>query len=97
MTREEAGAALELSLMRLGRAKDSRGRYIVLYRGDNKAASLRATTQKHAEVYRQGVEFVSGFNLEPDPLAQPGEVTYLRNLSLLANATAAAIEYEGCK
>lgn len=95
MNKQQAAEhAFETALINLTQdAKDAQGRAVILlhHTGIPPAEVLRYKTRHFAEQYQHNTAFIDMSTLQAHHLA---EVAFLRNLALLANATAAAIEYE---
>lgn len=100
MTREEAEKKFEEALIECSKAVDGMGRAIFLYRGPYNAEALRTALRDFmARAIRPGAVFIADMARAGEPDDQlRGEAAYWRNLALLANAAAAAVDYEraGC-
>lgn len=80
---------LEQALINLAYARDGEGRGIVLYRGDNSSFSLRKAICDYGQP-----DFEGPFFYRDSVEKKRAMAAWYRNLALLANATAAAIDHE---
>lgn len=89
---DSKAADFEVALVALTQAVDGQGQRVLLYRGQNTARALREATCEFMEPFDRIDQTVFLNGLDPASPSEPAEAAAWRNLALLANATAAAID-----